>query len=46
MLFQIDMAGGARRIRIPGPGGDVEMATVHDPDGVLVELVGTARMPS
>ena len=29
-----------RRIRVPGPGGDVEMATVRDPDGVLVELVG------
>lgn len=30
----------ARRIRIPGPGGDVDMVTVRDPDGVLVELVG------
>jgi catechol 2,3-dioxygenase-like lactoylglutathione lyase family enzyme len=30
----------ARRIRVPGPGGDVEMATVRDPDGVLVELIG------
>lgn len=30
----------ASRIRVPGPGGDVEMATVRDPDGVLVELVG------
>jgi catechol 2,3-dioxygenase-like lactoylglutathione lyase family enzyme len=30
----------ARRIRVPGPEGDVEMATVRDPDGVLVELVG------
>ena len=29
-----------RRIRVPGPGGDVEMATVRDPDGVLVELIG------
>jgi catechol 2,3-dioxygenase-like lactoylglutathione lyase family enzyme len=34
----------ARRIRVPGPGGDVDMATVRDPDGVLVELVGTAQM--
>jgi catechol 2,3-dioxygenase-like lactoylglutathione lyase family enzyme len=34
-----------RRIRVPGPEGDVEMATLRDPDGVLVELVGagTAR---
>jgi catechol 2,3-dioxygenase-like lactoylglutathione lyase family enzyme len=30
----------ASRIRVPGPGGDVEMATVRDPDGVLVELIG------
>jgi catechol 2,3-dioxygenase-like lactoylglutathione lyase family enzyme len=30
----------ASRIRVPGPGGDVQMATVRDPDGVLVELVG------
>lgn len=32
----------ARRISVPGPAGDVEMATVRDPDGVLVELIGTA----
>jgi catechol 2,3-dioxygenase-like lactoylglutathione lyase family enzyme len=30
----------ARRIHVPGPSGNVEMATVRDPDGVLVELVG------
>ena len=30
----------ASRIRVPGPGADVQMATVRDPDGVLVELVG------
>lgn len=35
----------ARRIRVPGPGGHVDMVTVRDPDGVLVELVGTAPMP-
>ena len=48
-LARLDTLGldaGARRIRVRGPGGDVEMATVRDPDGVLVELVGTARMPS
>jgi len=33
-----------RRISVPGPGGDVDMVTVRDPDGVLVELVGTASM--
>lgn len=36
----------ARRIRFPGPGAVVDMATVRDPDGVLVELVGTTRMPT
>ncbi len=43
-LARLDTLGldaGARRIRVPGPGGDVEMATVRDPDGVLVELVGS-----
>ena len=39
-LDTLGLDGGARRIRIPGPGGDVEMATVRDPNGVLVELVG------
>jgi glyoxylase I family protein len=34
----------ARRIRVPGPAGDVEMVTVRDPDGVHVELVGAASM--
>lgn len=29
-----------RRIEVPSPGGPVAMATVRDPDGVLVELVG------
>ena len=45
-LGTLGFDAGARRIRVRGPGGDVEMATVRDPDGVLVELVGTARMPS
>ena len=36
----------ARRIRVPGPAGGVDMVTVRDPDGVLVELVGTAQMPA
>jgi catechol 2,3-dioxygenase-like lactoylglutathione lyase family enzyme len=39
-LETLGLHGGARRIRIPGPSGDVEMATVRDPDGVLVELIG------
>jgi glyoxylase I family protein len=33
-----------RRITVPGPGGDVDMVTVRDPDGVLVELVGTPQI--
>jgi glyoxylase I family protein len=40
-LDALGLAGDVRRIRVPGPGGDVEMATVRDPDGVLVELIGT-----
>ena len=28
------------RIKIPAPGGDVDMVTLRDPDGVIVELVG------
>jgi catechol 2,3-dioxygenase-like lactoylglutathione lyase family enzyme len=39
-LAAVGLDGPARRIQVPGPGGDVEMATVRDPDGVLVELVG------
>ena len=48
-LARLDTLGldaGARRIRAPGPGGDVEMATVRDPDGVLVELVGLVGIGS
>ncbi|HUF85046.1 MAG TPA: VOC family protein [Acidimicrobiia bacterium] len=32
-----------RRIEVPGPDGPVAMATLRDPDGVLVELVGAPR---
>jgi catechol 2,3-dioxygenase-like lactoylglutathione lyase family enzyme len=39
-LAAVGLDRPARRIRVPGPGGDVEMATVRDPDGVLVELIG------
>ena len=42
-LASVGLDGLARRIQVPAPGGDVEMATVRDPDGVLVELVGTPR---
>ncbi len=36
----------ARRIQVPAPRGGVDMVTLRDPDGVLVELVGSARMPA
>ena len=39
-LRALDLGGEPRRIVVPGPGGDVQMATVVDPDGVLVELIG------
>ena len=39
-LAAAGLDGPVRRIHVPAPGGDVEMATVRDPDGVLVELVG------
>jgi glyoxylase I family protein len=39
-LAAVGLDEPARRIKVPAPGGDVEMATVRDPDGVLVELVG------
>ena len=35
------LGGTPRRITVPGAGGaEVQMATVVDPDGVLVELIG------
>jgi catechol 2,3-dioxygenase-like lactoylglutathione lyase family enzyme len=39
-LAAVGLDGPVRRIHVPAPGGDVKMATVRDPDGVLVELVG------
>jgi catechol 2,3-dioxygenase-like lactoylglutathione lyase family enzyme len=39
-LARLRLGGEPRRISLPGPGGGVEMATVRDPDGVLVELIG------
>lgn len=39
-LAALGLGGVPRRITVPGPGGRaVAMATVRDPDGVLVELV-------
>jgi catechol 2,3-dioxygenase-like lactoylglutathione lyase family enzyme len=42
-LGELGFDAPVSRIRVPGPEGDVEMATVRDPDGVLVELVGARR---
>jgi catechol 2,3-dioxygenase-like lactoylglutathione lyase family enzyme len=39
-LRTLGLGGPPRRIAVPGPGGAVQMATVVDPDGVLVELIG------
>ncbi|HWS44516.1 MAG TPA: VOC family protein [Acidimicrobiia bacterium] len=39
-LETLGLGGPPRRITVPGPAGPVAMATVVDPDGVLVELIG------
>ena len=40
-LADLGLGGEASRIALPTPDGDsVAMATVHDPDGVLIELIG------
>jgi len=39
-IEQLGLARDARRIEVSGPAGPVPMATLRDPDGVLVELVG------
>lgn len=40
-LADLDLGGAPRRIAQPAPGATtVAMATVRDPDGVLVELIG------
>ncbi len=41
-LDGLGLGGEPRRVEVPGPAGAVAMATVRDPDGVLVELVGAA----
>jgi catechol 2,3-dioxygenase-like lactoylglutathione lyase family enzyme len=38
-LADLGLGGDPRRIEVPGPAGPVAMATVRDPDGVLVELI-------
>jgi glyoxylase I family protein len=39
-LAELGLGGAPRRITVPGPEQEVAMATVRDPDGVLVELIG------
>ena len=39
-LAALGLGGAPRRIVVSGPGGAVQMATVVDPNGVLVELIG------
>jgi glyoxylase I family protein len=44
-LAALGLGGQPKRIAVPGPGRpptEVQMATVVDPDGVLVELIGLA----
>jgi catechol 2,3-dioxygenase-like lactoylglutathione lyase family enzyme len=38
-LQRLGLGGEPRRITVPSPRGAVQMATVVDPDGVLVELI-------
>jgi len=39
-LAELGFGGEPRRIEVPGAVEGVPMATVRDPDGVLVELIG------
>jgi glyoxylase I family protein len=41
-LRDLGLGGEPRRISVPAPNGAVAMATVRDPDGVLVELISTS----
>jgi catechol 2,3-dioxygenase-like lactoylglutathione lyase family enzyme len=44
LLAELGFTDGVRRIAVPAPAGKtVAMAVVTAPDGVLVELVGTAQ---
>jgi glyoxylase I family protein len=38
-LDGLGLGGTPRRVEQPGPAGAVSMATVRDPDGLLVELI-------
>ncbi len=41
-IEQLGLATDIRRIDVDSPRGPVPMATLRDPDGVLVERVGAA----
>jgi len=40
-LAELGLGSDPSRIEVPGPVDPVAMATVRDPDGLLVELIGT-----
>ena len=42
-LQDLGLGGAPRRVEQPAPQGSVAMATVRDPDGVLVELIEAGR---
>jgi glyoxylase I family protein len=42
-LGDLGLGGPPRRIEVPGPDRPVAMATVRDPDDVLVELIEAGR---
>jgi catechol 2,3-dioxygenase-like lactoylglutathione lyase family enzyme len=42
-LEDLGLGGTPRRVEQPAPQGSVAMATVRDPDGVLVELIEAGR---
>ncbi len=41
-LARLWVGGAPRRVEQPGPEGGVALATVRDPDGVLVELIAAS----
>lgn len=45
-LRELGLEERTRRIDQPGPRGPIPMATVHDPDGVLVELIHAQEPPA
>jgi catechol 2,3-dioxygenase-like lactoylglutathione lyase family enzyme len=44
-LRALGLGGEPRCVDVPSPGGRLTMATVRDPDGVLVELIDVVARP-